>query len=133
MGGCSEQEGVPEYYSAPQVLSPFQMNQPWNKSLGRVKSLGQNQNSQLVGQRHLEGGNLKPRSQSHPDSSNVCLMHPSGKPGTCTCKWSMCVLPSVAPLPEARALQGTGEGAGTMLLPMLANPGHRKQRPRGWS
>ena len=37
--------------------------------------------------------------------------------------------PGAAPL--ARALQGTREGAGLMLLPKLANPDLRKQRPKG--
>ena len=38
--------------------------------------------------------------------------------------------PGVAPL--ATALPGTQEGAGMTLLPKLANPGHRRQGPKGW-
>ena len=118
---------MPARCSAPQVLSPFPLIPLWSKSLARIKSLGQNQNAYLVGE--------KPRRrQFKPGSLRVILttamlaLHAPPGSQACAHVSGPARPPGAGPL--ARALQGTREGAGMMLLPKLANPDHRKQRPK---
>ena len=121
---------MPARCSAPQVLSPFPLTPLWNQSLARIKSLGQNQNAILGGGEQPRRRQFKPGSlsviltaamlASHTPPGSQAWAHVSGPAQP----------PGVAPL--ATALPGTQEGAGTTLLPKLANPGHRRQGPKGW-